>query len=114
MVSGMLCLVGSGVSWSKLRTATEDRQVVATTLKQAALQNPNDREEHRALLMAHRRQASIVALWKRRRLGLFLTAGVLLVGGFVAEGFRRRHYKAGWYTVGDEMKPLGACHGDES
>ncbi|MEZ4270976.1 MAG: hypothetical protein R3C68_05945 [Myxococcota bacterium] len=100
MILGCVCLIGAMFAWQEIGVATRQKEAVMQQISRAS--EVQDAESvQRALMRSHRAFVLQEANWRRRRLGLFLAAATLLVGGFFAAGIHRLYAKTDWAVVDD-------------
>ena len=94
-VMAFITFLGGVWSWTELVTAQNLKEAVLQSVDAAEKQGA-DSKVLREMMKSYRSQGREVASWKRRRLGLFLAFGILLVGGFLGTGLVNLHSKMQW------------------
>ena len=97
---GCLCLLLMGWSWMRVQVVSEERQKVEAALAGIDLSLESGADQAQKALRHHAEQIRRKhAIWRRRRLGFFLSAVVLLLGGFWAGGIRRLYERGDWAVI---------------
>ena len=103
LVLGVVSIVAASHAWSRVSDQGDKIEALQVTIENAEAASTDD-DTLRALLRSQRDLTRIEITWKRRRLGFFILATILILGGFFASGLHGLHRKMVWQErdVSDE------------
>ena len=95
LVFGVVSIVAAGYTWGRVSDQSDKIAALQVTLENSETAGADD-DTLRALLRSQRDLTRIESTWKRRRLGFFILAAILILGGFFASGLHGLHSKMVW------------------